>query len=218
MSGAMAHQMNNTLGAARARILRLMKRKEGKITDPYVEKQLQLILENLDGALGRLDTLRRPFRKEESQHIDIDSCVLEALKQVSITEGIEVIDDLSGDLPMLRAPRERITEVFRNLIKNAVEAMGEKGQLHLRSQLRGKWLEVSVGDTGPGISEDKQKKLFDLEYTAKTTTKEGSYGYGLWWTRTFLDRFGGHIHLESQLGVGSTFTVRLPMVMELVRE
>jgi signal transduction histidine kinase len=68
-------------------------------------------------------------------------------------------------------------------------------------------VEVWVSDTGDGIPSESQGKIFDLFFT----TSKDSLGFGLWWVKTFLEQHGAAINLESEMGKGTTFTVRLPV-------
>jgi signal transduction histidine kinase len=100
-------------------------------------------------------------------------------------------------------------EVFRNLMKNALDAMSQDGGvLGVSSRrLNERLVEVVVTDTGPGIPPEIRERIFHLG----TTTKPGGSGFGLWWSRTFLRRLGGDIALENQGGKGCVFRVTLPI-------
>jgi len=116
------------------------------------------------------------------------------------------------ELPEIEVDRGQISQVFSNLILNAIQAMPNGGELSL-SILRGKEVEgilqsikVQVADTGHGIAEDMLKKLFDPFFT----TKYGGTGLGLTITHSIVDAHKGYIDVESQIGKGTTFTVTLP--------
>jgi PAS domain S-box-containing protein len=210
MTGIMAHRMNNTLGAARANLLNIeRKRARGELASEFVEESLQQVMGSIDKALEMLKTLSRPFRSDkELEKVNVNSCLSSALKPLTIPEGIQVIEDYTKDLPTVMATREYLIEVFGNLMTNAIEAMGDSGRLGLCSTLANNWVEVSVMDTGPGIPEELQENIFELGYSFKKTGD--GLGFGLWWSRTFLERLGGSLHVESQVGAGSKFVVRLP--------
>jgi len=114
---------------------------------------------------------------------------------------------LGKKLPEVTAVRQHLVEAFRVIISNAVDAMGDGGQLKISSRRAGDFIEVSVEDSGGGISDEIRDHLFTLG----ATTKERGLGYGLWWAKTSLNWVEGDIEVESEPGKGSTFTVTLPI-------
>jgi signal transduction histidine kinase len=202
--------MNNILGGAHADLLDVSrKRASGKLTPEFVEESLQEVMGSIDKALEMLKTLSRPFRSDqELEEVDVNSCLFLALERPTIPRGIQVTEDYADGIPTVMATREYLIEVFSNLIANAIEAMGDSGKLSLHSQLANDWIEVSVTDTGSGIPEELQEKVFELGSSFKKTGE--GLGFGLWWSRTFLERLGGSLHVESKVGAGSKFVVRIP--------
>jgi signal transduction histidine kinase len=95
-----------------------------------------------------------------------------------------------------------------NLILNAVQAMPEGGQLTVKSEVPSpEWVAVSVADTGVGVPEEHLDKLFEPLFT----TKAKGVGLGLAVVKSLVDGHGGTIEVQSKVGKGSTFTVRLPI-------
>jgi signal transduction histidine kinase len=114
---------------------------------------------------------------------------------------------LSPDLPLVFIS-PLLVDVFVELISNAVKAMPHGGRLEVGGRLApddqvGIWF----SDTGVGIPQAHQEEVFDLFFT----TREESLGFGLWWVKTFLLQQGGSIELKSEVGRGTTFTIRLPV-------
>src|SRR5439155_13348040 len=108
-----------------------------------------------------------------------------------------------------------LREALTNLIFNAVDAMPHGGKLTIRTWTDGPDVQLSVQDTGMGISDDAQRRLFEPFFTTK-----GERGTGLGLSVTFgiVQRHGGHIAVESKPGQGSTFTVRLPIHSDAAQE
>lgn len=123
-----------------------------------------------------------------------------------------------ASLPEIELDKGQISQVFSNLILNAIQAMPDGGELTVTT-LPGKTIDqvlqnvkVQVSDTGHGIPEEMQKKLFDPFFT----TKYGGTGLGLTITHSAVDGHKGFIDVESKVGKGTTFTVTLPVSQGLV--
>jgi signal transduction histidine kinase len=121
---------------------------------------------------------------------------------------MEVVSQLNGMLPAILADPDQLVQVFGNIILNAVQAMPDGGQLIVESQVPSpEWVAVSFTDTGGGIPEENLGRLFEPLFT----TKAKGIGLGLAMTKTLVEGHGGKIEVESEVGKGSTFTVRLPI-------
>ncbi len=121
-------------------------------------------------------------------------------------EGITIIRELAPDLPEAPLDAEQIRRVAINLMRNALDAMGDEGELIIRTGADDTcvWLEVS--DTGEGIAPEVQERLFEPYFSTKT---EGM-GLGLAITRAIVDAYDGEISVDSRPGVGTSVTVRFP--------
>jgi len=102
---------------------------------------------------------------------------------------------------------DQLTQVFLNLIINAVEAMPEGGVLTITSALRSSWLAVEVQDTGQGLTHDEVARIFEPFYTTKTA----GTGLGLAVSYGIIQQHGGRIEVQSMPGEGTTFSVLLPL-------
>ncbi|MBU1741077.1 MAG: sensor histidine kinase, partial [Proteobacteria bacterium] len=102
---------------------------------------------------------------------------------------------------------DQMTQVFLNLVVNALEAMPQGGRLEVSAGQDGGFLEVRVGDTGAGIAPADLTRLFDPFFSTK---KKGS-GLGLAIAQRIVDNHGGTIRAESEPDKGTTFVVRLPL-------
>ena len=97
-----------------------------------------------------------------------------------------------------------------NTTTNAVQAMPDGGKLTISAMEKDKFLEVEIADTGCGISQEVVGKIFDPLFT----TRAKGIGLGLAVCKAIIDRHDGHIDVESKVGKGTTFTIRLPLKAE----
>jgi PAS domain S-box-containing protein len=112
-------------------------------------------------------------------------------------------------VPLVPCREAELREVLTNLILNAVDAMPTGGTITLQTHQQGQWGCVAVSDTGTGMSEDVQRRIFDPFFTTK---KSKGTGLGLSVSYTLVRGHGGDIEVQSTLGRGTTFVVKLPMV------
>jgi two-component system NtrC family sensor kinase len=164
---------------------------------------------------GLLDFSRQ--RKPQTRSININTILQDCVslvKHQSLFHNIQLVPVLAPDLPVVVVDPTQMQQVFMNLIINAAEAMHGDGQLRLTSRHNAEeqCVEVEVADTGHGISEENMERIFDPFFT----TKEATHGTGLGLAISFgiIKEHQGTISVESEVGKGTTFTVRLPVTVE----
>lgn len=146
-------------------------------------------------------------RPKEPKRETVDlTDVIETALAIARRANVAVKRALPTDLPPMYGDPALLEQVFVNLFLNAVQAMPSGGQLTVTAEADNGCIEVRVSDTGTGISEADQAKLFQPFFT----TKPGGTGLGLLITRQILDQHDSSIHCESRLGEGTTFILRLP--------
>lgn len=143
---------------------------------------------------------------EANLHEGIDTVL--AIYQSQIRQGIELVKHYEH-LPPLRCLPDELNQVWTNLIHNALQAMGRTGTLTVTVRREGNQAVVSIGDTGCGIPSEIRNKIFDAFFTTKPAG-EGS-GLGLDIVKLIVEKHHGHIEVQSEVGVGSTFVVYLPL-------
>jgi signal transduction histidine kinase len=118
-------------------------------------------------------------------------------------------------VPAIKMPREELWEVVQNLLSNSIRAISqarrEKGEIEIAiyiEELKREELVIRVKDNGTGIRRDIIERIFDREFTGNA--KSGGTGLGLFLARTIVQTYDGDIKVESNLGNGATFYVRLP--------
>jgi PAS domain S-box-containing protein len=224
MAGGVGHELRNPLGAISnaAYFLNMVLEEpepEVKETLEILEKEVKTS-ETIISSLLDFARAKPPTRRK----VDINEVVQEALSRIAVPENVEVVGQLDETLPIMLADPDQLGQVFGNIILNGIQAMPEGGQLVVRTSaspstpLRTgsvepseapstEWVAVSIADTGVGIPEENLSKLFEPLFT----TKAKGIGLGLALTKTLVEGHGGTIEVESQVGKGTTFRVRLPM-------
>jgi signal transduction histidine kinase len=134
----------------------------------------------------------------------IDSIVKEAIAQVKVPTNIK-ISNLNKALNV-KVDKEKITRVFVNIIKNAIDAMPKGGTLKITSKASDANVEISFRDTGEGINKEFMEKL----WSPFCTTKAKGMGLGLPICKRIVEAHGGKISVKSQFGKGTTFTITFP--------
>jgi two-component system NtrC family sensor kinase len=148
------------------------------------------------------------------EDVDINDTVRQTisfLNNYARINNIEILTELAQDLPIIASDQAQLQQVFLNLISNAIDAIGKDGRVLVKSSRAGSELEVKVTDTGKGIPEELQKRVFDPFFTTKETGK--GTGLGLWVSYNIIEKMGGTIFVRSKVGEGTTFTVKLPIII-----
>jgi two-component system NtrC family sensor kinase len=114
-----------------------------------------------------------------------------------------------GDLPPIDCYAGQLNQVWMNLLVNAAQAVTEHGEVSITTELVQNSVVVAISDTGPGIPEGQLSRIFDPFFTTKSVG-EGT-GLGLSISYGIVERHGGTIDVESEVGTGTTFTVRIPI-------
>ena len=144
--------------------------------------------------------------KEIELQKTISKCI-ETVKQSAIQKGIKIINEVTGTQKVY-ADEKMINTVLRNLLTNAVKFTRRDGKIIIRTKkIDSETVEISVSDTGVGISEENVKNLFKIEslVSSKGTDGEQSTGLGLLLCKEFIEKHNGKIWVESEEGKGSTF-------------
>ncbi len=213
---AMAHRLGNSAGLVRLcvrDILRVLKDASLHNDDrEYIEENLHTINRNVSSILELAEILSKPFKPVPVGQYDVNLLLNEALDLADLPSTVTVQRRYADNLTLIQTS-ELLVEVFVELITNARKAMAgrDKQELAIESRLTedGRWIEIRFADTGCGIPEENKDNIGRLFYTTSESESDG-LGFGLWWVRTFLEQQGGHITFESEVGKGTTFTVKLP--------
>ena len=205
--GGVSHELRNPLGVIANTVYYL------KLA---LAEHLEAISSGVDNAEKIVSDLLNLSRTKpaEREQVAISELVAEVLEECAPPEDVQVTIEIPTGLASLFVDRRQIKQVLVNLVNNAYEAMLEGGQLDLRAREGQGWVYLSVADNGCGISEENKDKLFEPLFTTKAT----GVGLGLAVSKNLVEVNGGRIEVESKVGVGTTFTVKLPALHEQVTE
>ena len=134
---------------------------------------------------------------------------------------IRVRLECAEDLPLVRTDPQKVRQILYNLLSNAIKFTPEGGRIQITAAMRDDTtVRISVVDTGPGISPEDQKKIFEKfhQLDGSITRKSEGTGLGLAICRQLADLLAASIHLESVLGAGSTFSLDLPVQLKISQE
>jgi two-component system NtrC family sensor kinase len=212
LAAGVAHEINNPLGGILS--LTALTLEDMKPDDPDRENLEEVVKQTArcrDIVKGLLEFSRQS--KMTTELIDLNKALQETLSLITrqaLFFNIDVVKDLDDRLPVVWGDESQIQQVFMNIFMNAAQAMEERGTLTIvtRRGVSDGFAEVLISDTGHGITSDKLSRIFDPFFT----TKESGHGTGLGLSIAYgiVARHGGVISVASELGQGSTFTIRLP--------
>ena len=157
-------------------------------------------------AAGKMEMNLAPIRLDE-----IIAEVMNTIEPMANQNGVQVQLELAPEIPTLTTDAARVQQVLVNLLSNAVK-FSDRGLVRLEGALSAESderLEIRVSDTGPGIAPDDLKRVFK-EYEQVKGTRGGT-GLGLPISRRLARAIGGELVAESEVGVGSTFILRIPV-------
>jgi PAS domain S-box-containing protein len=146
--------------------------------------------------------------KTEPKPVGMEPLVKDTLSKIRIPRNVKVSFKVSEPLPTVMIDPAVMRRVFSNLIMNAIQAMPNGGELGIDMYETDEFLFIAFKDTGVGIPERNMGKLFNPFFT----TKAKGQGLGLAVCKKLVEAHGGRITVESKLGEGSTFTVKLPFI------
>jgi len=213
LAAGIAHEINNPLTGILTYSSLLLKESKD---NSQVKEDLEVIVNETTRCRKIVKGLVEFARQTEPSKTpaDVNEVVdktLSLLEHQAIFHNISIVKKLNENLPTIMVDVDQIQQVFVNIILNAAEAMSEGGTLTIESKLDSekRFLKVSFTDTGSGIPRENLSKIFDPFFTTKRSGK--GTGLGLSVSYGIIQRHNGILEVKSQLGKGSTFTIKLPL-------
>lgn len=218
-----SHELRTPMTAIKSYLWLVLHGKSGKIPNPkmlrylnlsYLSSERMLILINDLLNVSRIESGRIQINPQPTSLEEMVDLVLSELSSKALERKLDLsFEKPKEKLPLVMLDRERFPEILTNLVGNAIKFTPIGGKITVEAEKSGNLMQMSVKDTGVGISEKDMPKLFtkfgrlDNSYTAVSAT--GGTGLGLYVTKGLVELHGGKIWVESKLGKGTSFNFTL---------
>jgi len=222
LATGVAHNFNNLLSGILGHTQMLL----SKDIDASIRERLQIVEKLvLDGGeiVRRIQEFTRLRTTKDFSAVNLKDIINDVVRMTELkwsgghnTSRIMLrVDANQMEIPIVDGNATELREVFINILFNAVDAMPNGGELRIRTETNGKNVFVYFSDTGEGMSEETRKRVFDPFFTTK-----GSKGTGLGMSVAYgiINRHNGQISIDSELGIGTTVTVQLPISEKVIKE
>ena len=213
LAGSLAHEIKNPLS-----IIRMNMELLGEDLEEHRSTVGRRAIERVDTVnrqCARLETMLNDFLRfsrfsgmqfTAGSLNDQVAQVLDAFSSQATSQNIEVVQYLETDLPSIKMDPHTLQAALVNLVKNAIEAMPEGGQLLARTRITRSGVALDLIDTGCGMEGEALLRMFEEFYTSKDT----GTGLGLPTAKKIIEGHGGRINVQSQIGQGTQFTIEFP--------
>lgn len=221
LAAGVAHELGNPLNSLGIH-LQLTKRTLKKLPDSAEKKLIEEFIGTTEQEVRRLDTIVKNFLSAvrpvplKSVLLDIPELIAGAvdfMKEEIQNHGIAVDVSIQPGLPVIFGDPDQLTQAFFNIIKNAIQAMQDKGELFISCSADDVYLNIRFIDTGKGIMENEMPMLLDPYFT----TKSSGTGLGLLIVDRIIRAHGGTLSIESEPRQGSAVTISLPLYIRQTR-
>ncbi len=223
-----SHELRTPLTSIKGYTDLLLTEEAGEINELQRE-----FLEILEGSTNRLTNLINDvldISRLESGHVDVKlervnyqrivTDVLRLMRASADEKAVSLDASMPSEWPDVRGDADKITQILANLVNNAIKYTPTGGWAKVSLEIQGGAMVTCVADSGIGISQDDQKKLFQKFFRAdnSTTREAGGTGLGLSIVKTMVELLGGAVWMESEAGEGSRFYFSLPIYTEAAPE
>ena len=218
-----AHEINTPIGALNSNNSILMKCFE-KLKDKTenipatvrIFDTVKEINQINNEAIRRINNIVKSLKnfarldEAELKKVDIHEGIKNTIMLINheIKNKITIIEDY-GDIPQVKCYPNALNQVFMNILVNAYQSINHKGTITIKTELKDNKIIISITDTGKGISQENISKIFDPGYTTKGVGV--GTGLGLSICYQIIEKHNGHIKVDSNSGIGTKFTIELPV-------
>lgn len=208
LAGSISHEIRNPLNviSSSAYYLKMKLNNAEKKISEHIER-IEAEVKNSTAVIDSLLSLSG-IKEPHKERLNLAVILNDAVATSEIPDSVEVVKDIRADEIFLEADKEQLCMAFHNIIKNAIEAMVDKGRLTLKVDKEdNRQVKISFIDTGVGIAPENMHRLFEPLFT----TKERGIGFGLAICKIIVKKHGGTITIESEFGKGTEVTVIFPI-------
>jgi signal transduction histidine kinase len=215
LAAGIAHEIKNPINTMGLTVDYL----QSNLSPDNPEKRYEFfkLSDHLKSELGRINTIVEGFMRLTKPNVfnfkqdDINAVVRDAVtlfENEVYKEGVEIHMELDKDIPPVKIDRDKMNQVFYNLVINAIEAMPRGGEITIKSRrISNNMVEVGVFDTGVGIPDEDMEGVFSPYFT----TKKQGFGLGLSLIQNIMHRHKGRVIVTSEKGVGTQVIIQLPV-------
>jgi len=187
-----------------------------KMDLPFVLNEMESLLEGVEEGCARTQEIvagMRNFARSDVHHFhlaNVHEGIDSTLRLLSnlLKNCIRVHRDY-GEVAEIECLPGKLNQVFMNILSNAIQAVGEGGEIHIKTWTEGDMMYISIADNGPGMPEEVRKRIFEPFFTTKIVG-EGT-GLGLSISFGIVEEHRGKIEVESEMGKGTRFVISLPL-------
>ena len=214
------HRVNNLVSVIPVHIQDIADKRPAVIADSFLAEILRDIEDSARAAMQVARETMAYLRPLRLRPTAVEACYQTALARLTLPPNIHLAASGLGDLPPVWAGEEQLRLVLFNLIQNALDALADRrGQIKVSGRVISdpldrarQWVEITVADDGPGVPGPTRERIFDPDFSTKHSLKK--LGFGLWWVKSWIQRFGGSIALADGAGPGCAFIIRLPLARQ----
>jgi len=212
LAAGMAHEIRNPLSSIKGFAQFFLKKNPPETIDHKYSEVMIKEVDRLNRVISNLLDFAKPKEPliEKASIADLINHSIELIQDDAGSRDIQVMAEIEEDIPYLELDKDQITQVLLNIVLNGLDAIQKGGKLNIRCfrDNKGDSIIVEIEDTGYGISEEEQSRIFDPFYT---TRKRGT-GLGLAIAHRIVENHNGALSVKSKEGAGTTFRIELPIL------
>lgn len=208
VSSIIGHELKNQLGIMRNAVYYIKLKLQNK--DEKIDKHLNMLdneIVEIDHTMENILTFAKT-KQLKIKIIDLKNVLSSVIEKISVPNGITVTTSIADNLPKLAIDDIQISRVFVNLILNAIDAIGNEGNLDINVKEIGDYIVINFTDTGCGIKNEDKKKIFEPFFSNKA---KGT-GLGLATSKIIIEAHKGSIDIKSEINKGTSVIIKLPII------
>ncbi len=171
------------------------------------QRMLNLVNDIL--KIGKSEQVEMEIKKEKVNIHEVVQEITKNLGPIATSKQETILHIDNANIPMIWGDKEKLIEVFSNLIDNAIKYNKDGGTINITHEIKGNFFEISISDQGVGIPEEDIGKLFAPYFRSGTGKSIQGTGLGLYIVKNLVEKMGGTIRVSSKVGAGTTFIVSL---------